>query len=93
MCLFLKKKRTHPLPFLTSWQKIQAEISAHELTLEELRRNLRSQPPTSPDGRTTKGGSQMDVLQVRARCFPGKGKGERVDYLGIWYDMNHGNSY
>ncbi|XP_073928809.1 utrophin isoform X2 [Castor canadensis] len=47
--------------------KIQAEISAHELTLEELRRNLRSQPPTSPDGRTTKGGSQMDVLQRKLR--------------------------
>ncbi|XP_008579608.1 PREDICTED: utrophin [Galeopterus variegatus] len=48
-------------------QKIQAEISAHELTLEELRRNLRSQPPTSPEGRTSRGGSQMDVLQRKLR--------------------------
>ncbi|XP_010585996.3 utrophin isoform X3 [Loxodonta africana] len=48
-------------------QKIQAEISAHELTLEELRRNTRSQPSTSPDGRTARGGSQMDVLQRKLR--------------------------
>ncbi|XP_021114944.1 utrophin isoform X4 [Heterocephalus glaber] len=48
-------------------QKIQAEISAHELTLEELRKNLRSQPPTSPEGRTARGGSQMDVLQRKLR--------------------------
>ncbi|XP_075410547.1 utrophin isoform X2 [Tenrec ecaudatus] len=48
-------------------QKIQAEISAHELTLEELRRNMRPQPPTSPDGRTARGGSQMDVLQRKLR--------------------------
>eukprot|EP00069_Balaena_mysticetus_P017357 bmy_02162T0 len=48
-------------------QKIQAEISAHELTLEELRRNTRSQPPTSPEGRTARGGSQMDVLQRKLR--------------------------
>lgn len=43
---------------------MQAEISAHELTLEELRKNSRSQPPTSPEGRTARGGSQMDVVQV-----------------------------
>ncbi|XP_076782972.1 utrophin isoform X2 [Arvicanthis niloticus] len=48
-------------------QKIQAEISAHELTLEELRKNVRSQPPTSPEGRTTRGGSQMDMLQRKLR--------------------------
>ncbi|XP_070273932.1 utrophin isoform X2 [Myotis yumanensis] len=48
-------------------QKMQAEISAHELTLEELRRNARSQPPTSPEGRTARGGSQMDVLQRKLR--------------------------
>ncbi|XP_045698757.1 utrophin isoform X1 [Phyllostomus hastatus] len=49
-------------------QKIQAEISAHELTLEELRRNTRSQPPTSsPEGRTARGGSQLDVLQRKLR--------------------------
>ncbi|XP_034525138.1 utrophin isoform X1 [Ailuropoda melanoleuca] len=48
-------------------QKIQAEISAHELTLEELRRNTRSQPPTSPEGRNARGGSQMDVLQRKLR--------------------------
>ncbi|KAB1275613.1 Utrophin [Camelus dromedarius] len=48
-------------------QKIQAEISAQELTLEELRRNTRSQPLTSPDGRTARGGSQMDGLQRKLR--------------------------
>ncbi|XP_055483709.1 utrophin isoform X1 [Psammomys obesus] len=48
-------------------QKIQAEISAHELTLEELRRNLRSQAPTSPECRTSRGGSQMDMLQRKLR--------------------------
>ncbi|XP_045861973.1 utrophin isoform X1 [Meles meles] len=48
-------------------QKIQAEISAHELTLEELRRNTRSQPPTSPEGRNARGGNQMDVLQRKLR--------------------------
>ncbi|XP_045150513.1 utrophin [Echinops telfairi] len=48
-------------------QKIQAEISAHELTLEELRRNMRPQPLTPPDGRTARGGSQMDVLQRKFR--------------------------
>lgn len=26
---------------------------------------MRSQPPTSPEGRATRGGSQMDMLQVR----------------------------
>lgn len=48
-------------------QKIQAEISAHELTLEELRRNSRSQPLASPDGRTSRGGGQIDVLQRKLR--------------------------
>ncbi|XP_069866825.1 utrophin isoform X2 [Dipodomys merriami] len=48
-------------------QKIQAEISAHELTLEELRRNLRSQPPVFPEGRTSRGGSQMEQLQRKLR--------------------------
>ncbi|XP_060046756.1 utrophin [Erinaceus europaeus] len=48
-------------------QKIQAEISAHELTLEELRRNVRPQPPTSPDGRASRGGTQTDVLQRKLR--------------------------
>ncbi|XP_063089507.1 utrophin isoform X6 [Cavia porcellus] len=48
-------------------QRIQAEISAHELTLEELRRTLRSQPPASPEGRTARGGSQVDVLQRKLR--------------------------
>uniref|UniRef100_A0A5F8G7Z8 Utrophin n=1 Tax=Monodelphis domestica TaxID=13616 RepID=A0A5F8G7Z8_MONDO len=48
-------------------QKIHAEISAHELTLEELRRNNRSQPPTSPEGRSPRGGSQIDMLQRKLR--------------------------
>ncbi|KAM6186049.1 utrophin [Rhynchocyon petersi] len=48
-------------------QKIQAEISAHELTLEELRRSMRSPPATSPDSRNARGASQMDVLQRKLR--------------------------
>ncbi|XP_040821528.1 utrophin isoform X4 [Ochotona curzoniae] len=48
-------------------QKIQAEISAHELTLEELKRNVRSQAPPSPEGRLARGGSQMDMLQRKLR--------------------------
>ncbi|GAB1294912.1 Utrophin [Apodemus speciosus] len=51
-------------------QKIQAEISAHELSLEELRKNVRSQPPMSPEGRTTRGGGQMDMLQRNFERFP-----------------------
>ncbi|XP_037700767.1 utrophin isoform X4 [Choloepus didactylus] len=48
-------------------QKIQAEISAHELTLEELRRNACPQPPSSPEGRTARGGGRTDVLQRKLR--------------------------
>ncbi|XP_058163574.1 utrophin isoform X2 [Dasypus novemcinctus] len=48
-------------------QKIQAEISAHELTLEELRRNPRPQPPTSPEGGPARGGSRTEVLQRKLR--------------------------
>lgn len=48
-------------------QKIQAEISAHELTLEELKRNVRSQAPPSPEGRLGRGGNQMDALQRKLR--------------------------
>ncbi|XP_028903681.1 utrophin isoform X4 [Ornithorhynchus anatinus] len=48
-------------------QKIQAEISSHELTLEELRRSVRSQVPSTPEGRSPRGGSQLDVLQRKLR--------------------------
>ncbi|KAM5263721.1 utrophin [Ctenodactylus gundi] len=48
-------------------QKIQAEISAHELTLEELRRSLRARPPASPEGRAARGGGQTDMLQRKLR--------------------------
>lgn len=47
-----------------TWQKIQAEIAAHESTLEELKRNVRSLKPASPESRTPRGGSHLDVLQV-----------------------------
>ncbi|XP_055982404.1 utrophin isoform X1 [Sorex fumeus] len=48
-------------------QRIQAEITAHELTLEELRRNTRSPPPSSPESRSARGGGQVDVLQRKLR--------------------------
>lgn len=52
-----------PAPVMI-WQKIQAEIAAHESTLEELKRNVRSLKPASPECRTSRGGSQLDALQV-----------------------------
>ncbi|XP_064365272.1 utrophin isoform X6 [Dromaius novaehollandiae] len=48
-------------------QKIQAEIAAHESTLEELKRNARSFPPASPECRTPRGGTQLDALQRKLR--------------------------
>lgn len=46
------------------WQKIQAEIAAHESTLEELKKSARSFPPASPECRSPRGGTQLDALQV-----------------------------
>ncbi|XP_066471431.1 utrophin isoform X3 [Tiliqua scincoides] len=48
-------------------QKIQAEIAAHESTLEELKRNVRSLKPGSPECRTFRGGSHLDALQRKLR--------------------------
>lgn len=48
-----------------TWQKIQAEILAHESTLEELKKSARSFPPASPECRSPRGGTQLDTLQVK----------------------------
>ncbi|KAM6126868.1 utrophin-like [Pterocles gutturalis] len=44
-------------------QKIQAEIAAHESTLEELKRSARSFPPASPECRSPRGGTQLDACR------------------------------
>ncbi|XP_032999821.1 utrophin isoform X2 [Lacerta agilis] len=48
-------------------QKIQTEIAAHESTLEELRKNVRSLMPASPECRSPRSGSQLDALQRKLR--------------------------
>ncbi|XP_031757727.1 utrophin isoform X6 [Xenopus tropicalis] len=48
-------------------QKIQADISAHEASLEELKRSLRPMPPATPESKSPRGGSQLDVLQRKLR--------------------------
>ncbi|XP_030052433.1 utrophin isoform X2 [Microcaecilia unicolor] len=48
-------------------QKLQTEIAAHEATLEELKRNAKSLPPSSPDGKSPRGGNQLDALQRKLR--------------------------
>ncbi|KAG8123766.1 hypothetical protein E2320_019129 [Naja naja] len=48
-------------------QKIQAEIVAHESTLEELRKNVYSLMPPSPECRSPRGGTHLDVLQRKLR--------------------------
>uniref|UniRef100_A0A669P6L8 Utrophin n=1 Tax=Phasianus colchicus TaxID=9054 RepID=A0A669P6L8_PHACC len=48
-------------------QKIQAEIAAHEATLEELKKSPRSFPPASPECRSPRGGTLLDVLQRKLR--------------------------
>ncbi|XP_042312754.1 utrophin [Sceloporus undulatus] len=48
-------------------QKIQAEIAAHESTLEELKKNVRSWMPAVPECRSPRGGSQLDALQRKLR--------------------------
>lgn len=52
-------------PASVTWQKIQAEIAAHESTLEELKKSSRSFPPASPECRSPRGGTQLDALQVK----------------------------
>lgn len=51
-----------------TWQKIQAEIAAHESTLEELKKSARFFPPASPECRSPRGGTQLDALQVKMSC-------------------------
>uniref|UniRef100_A0A670ITU7 Utrophin n=1 Tax=Podarcis muralis TaxID=64176 RepID=A0A670ITU7_PODMU len=46
-------------------QKIQTEIAAHESTLEELKKNVRSLMPASPECRSPRSGSQLDALKLR----------------------------
>ncbi|XP_040409213.1 utrophin isoform X5 [Cygnus olor] len=48
-------------------QKIQAEIAAHESTLEELKKSARTFPPASPERRSPRGGTQLDALQRKLR--------------------------
>nr|XP_016854217.1 PREDICTED: utrophin isoform X4 [Anolis carolinensis] len=48
-------------------QKIQAEIAAHESTLEELKKNVRSWMPASSECRSPRGGSHLDALQRKIR--------------------------
>ncbi|XP_060096541.1 utrophin isoform X3 [Heteronotia binoei] len=48
-------------------QKIQAEIAAHESILEEVKRNVRSLMPASPESRSPRGGSLLDALQRKLR--------------------------
>ncbi|XP_077206954.1 utrophin isoform X2 [Paroedura picta] len=48
-------------------QKIQAEIASHESLLEEVKRNVRSLVPASPESRSLRGGSLLDALQRKLR--------------------------
>ncbi|XP_075059751.1 utrophin isoform X2 [Mixophyes fleayi] len=48
-------------------QKIQADISSHETTLEELKRNLRPVIGSTPEVKFPRGGSQLDLLQRKLR--------------------------
>uniref|UniRef100_A0A673MNL9 Utrophin-like n=1 Tax=Sinocyclocheilus rhinocerous TaxID=307959 RepID=A0A673MNL9_9TELE len=49
-------------------QVIQAEIAAHEATLEDLRRrNVGNVPPTVPEGKPVRGGTLLDQLQRKLR--------------------------
>ncbi|KAG8444197.1 hypothetical protein GDO86_009399 [Hymenochirus boettgeri] len=48
-------------------QKILADLSAHETSLEELKRNLRPLPPATQESKTPRVGSQLDMLQRKLR--------------------------
>ncbi|XP_050952998.1 dystrophin isoform X7 [Labeo rohita] len=49
-------------------QAIQAEIAAHEATLEDLRRrNIGNVPLTAPEGKPVRGGTLLDQLQRKLR--------------------------
>lgn len=46
-------------------QTIGAEIAAHEVTVEEMRkRNVANLPPAATDGKAARGGTMLDHLQV-----------------------------
>ncbi|XP_035534199.1 dystrophin isoform X2 [Morone saxatilis] len=49
-------------------QTIGAEIAAHELTVEEMRRrNVANLPPPTSDGKVARGGTMLDQLQRKLR--------------------------
>ncbi|XP_075939713.1 utrophin isoform X2 [Anarhichas minor] len=49
-------------------QTIGAEIAAHEVTVEEMRkRNVANLPPTTTDGKAARGGTMLDQLQRKLR--------------------------
>ncbi|XP_067339079.1 utrophin isoform X3 [Channa argus] len=49
-------------------QTIGAEIAAHELTVEEMRRrNVANLPPSAADGKAARGGTMLDQLQRKLR--------------------------
>ncbi|XP_073730912.1 utrophin isoform X3 [Misgurnus anguillicaudatus] len=49
-------------------QAIQTEIAAHEATLEDLRkRNVGNVPPSAAEGKSVRGGTQLDQLQRKLR--------------------------
>ncbi|XP_069014301.1 utrophin isoform X1 [Embiotoca jacksoni] len=49
-------------------QTIGAEIAAHEVTVEEMRkRNVVNLPPPTADGKATRGGTMLDQLQRKLR--------------------------
>ena len=51
--------------FLLFFQTIGAEIAAHEVTVEEMRRrNVVNLPPPTTDGKAARGGTMLDQLQV-----------------------------
>lgn len=46
-------------------QTIGAEIAAHEVTVEDMRRrNVANLPPSTADGKAARGGTMLDQLQV-----------------------------
>ncbi|XP_069625224.1 utrophin isoform X1 [Ranitomeya imitator] len=48
-------------------QKIQADISSHEAALEDLKKTVRSAVQSAPEVKSSRGGSQLDVLQRKLR--------------------------
>ncbi|KAM9317369.1 utrophin [Gastrophryne carolinensis] len=48
-------------------QKIQADISSHETTLEELKRSSRPVLPSLPEAKSPRGASQLDLVQRKLR--------------------------